>query len=754
MADDNNKKATNRIPFSGMDTIKSALQLVRYDIPVMILGKSSIGKSYTLIDVTKKWNIEHQLLYIGSEKSENIEGVPKFTERGDKDSDILEYLQPYWFPNANVITKSVANGRKLFVRFTDSFWDVKEEKAFAPTYVNLLSILNALSYESWSIDDIKGNDDKYTKDVNLIDYQWITMTGGSKARQLNTGKFPLEKHGVAVRKKDGIESEELNSDEYVRDDIKDFCAYLTTVLGYGNYWLILDEIDKVEVHDQDKFAPLLHIVRERTLKNYRMIDINNGKGLGIPLGESFKDGGYANMIEDVNRLLDAKESVLDTRVIAIANETRKIEKMSPALFRRFVQLIAENVMIWREEDIPTKSTLIEDCLRDIKKEMVGAGLESGSLTDGLKFGLIDEINLQWQYDFFPKMLNENDAQGNYFKLNSNSLYDQSVGEGTKWANAAKKSAFNKLLRDNFRVQRTAVDDFDLPQKLYTCLEPQLVKTGLGIGVSKKTKEEDMESVRGILNQKIKDLGGELDQVAFSIAEDLRNSYPKTKDKEIDKLTQLYNWTDEVIQWIKASLFSTENDLVVIDAAKFLVPSLVNVFYTEIAKDENIVVDNIVPITERFQETFYGVFLANPQFTLDCDKKTTEEAFYGGSKIELSSYTDDILKSASPNTLFGTNEYNWVHSASGKITLNQMEDGILSAFPDLIKGLGYIETIQQLMSEDNAGAIKFMQEYFKPKLEEMMEAKKKYKQEQKDLGNTDNSKKANLMAELLGGIITS
>ena len=110
----------NEQTFDGNLTIKTVLQLIRYDIPVLTLGKSSIGKSYTLIDITKKWNITHSLLYIGSEKSENIEGVPKLTERGGKD-DILEYLKPYWFPNAEVISESVSNGRKIFEKFIKNF---------------------------------------------------------------------------------------------------------------------------------------------------------------------------------------------------------------------------------------------------------------------------------------------------------------------------------------------------------------------------------------------------------------------------------------------------------------------------------------------------------------------------------------------------------------------------------------------------------------------------------------------------------
>ena len=59
----------------GTDTLKTILQLVRYDIPVLVVGKSSIGKSYTLIELTQKWRVPSSMLYIGSEKPENIEGI-------------------------------------------------------------------------------------------------------------------------------------------------------------------------------------------------------------------------------------------------------------------------------------------------------------------------------------------------------------------------------------------------------------------------------------------------------------------------------------------------------------------------------------------------------------------------------------------------------------------------------------------------------------------------------------------------------
>ena len=61
--------------FKGEELLKLILQLVRYDIPPLIVGKSSIGKSYTIIQLTEKWRLPSSLLYIGSEKPENIENL-------------------------------------------------------------------------------------------------------------------------------------------------------------------------------------------------------------------------------------------------------------------------------------------------------------------------------------------------------------------------------------------------------------------------------------------------------------------------------------------------------------------------------------------------------------------------------------------------------------------------------------------------------------------------------------------------------
>ena len=65
--------------FSGKRTIELVKQLIRYDIPFLLLGKSSIGKSYSVIEMSERWRMPKSILYIGSEKPSNIEGLPRLT---------------------------------------------------------------------------------------------------------------------------------------------------------------------------------------------------------------------------------------------------------------------------------------------------------------------------------------------------------------------------------------------------------------------------------------------------------------------------------------------------------------------------------------------------------------------------------------------------------------------------------------------------------------------------------------------------
>jgi len=724
----------------GKVTIDSALQLIRYDIPCLILGKSSIGKSYTLIKITEKWHIPNQLLYIGSEKAENIEGIPKLTDRGQtkdgKEKEIMEYLQPFWFPNPDTITKSVMNGRSVFERFVKSAWDVDTLKKFTINYMNLHSILNGLENLQFTISDLNKSTKMYEVDATLIDENFLV--GGAKVpRVLNPKKlFTLKKDATLV---------DANDNSYYKNDLADFCAYIRTVLGYGNYWLILDEIDKVLEHDKDKFAPLLHIVRERTLKNFTMKDINEGEGLGIPLGQSFREGGYAAMVADVNRLLDSGESVLDTRVIAIANKTKDIEE---ALFRRFCQLTADDILIWREQDQTQDETRITQCLKNIKEGMFEANEEGGSLMiDDSLVQYINEVNLQWEYNFLPKMLNNYDLQGNYFRENAMVNYEQSAEMGFEWVEKRVETAFYNLLENNFYAEK-----YDIALNLYDCLQSDLLSLSTSESVGKKSKQEEVKGIVGIFDDKIKEFGGNLSLAARDISNAVQSRYPFKTDKNIDKLNLLELWTDKVLEYLEACVYSNPTTVSPLPIAKYLIPQLTKVFFGSISADEQTLTDNAQSIIERWQDWWGNVLMIDSTFEYDCDKDTTQEAFYGGTESDLSSLSVSQLKAIQPQTLFGSNAKLWVDSASGMLIKTQMEGGLQLAIPYLAQALT-LDGAKRIF-EENFGTIAYLQDNFSKELKGI---KKVFDQKKAEYENDVNKKQARqkyyeaseLIKEILG-----
>ena len=57
-----------------------------------------------------------------------------------------------------------------------------------------------------------------------------------------------------------------------------------------------------------------------------------------------------------------------------------------------------------------------------------------------------------------------------------------------------------------------------------------------------------------------------------------------------------------------------------------------------------------------------------------------------------------------------------------------------------------------MSPKKIGAVKFMQEHFKPQIEEMITAKEKHRDSEKKLGNDKNANDAHEIAEILSGML--
>ena len=324
--------------FAGDKLLKLILQLIRYDIPPLIVGKSSIGKSYTLIELTKKWRMPSSMLYIGSEKPENIEGLAKLISKeydsttGQKGSDILKFLKPYWFPNSNTISTQVANGYRIFDYYAKNYYDNPNLK-FSFSYKCLHQILVALMEV-----EFEGSETKIS--VNLVDgTKGNVLSTSATPQTLNSKPFTFERGPeTSIQAKTAYEYT-LDAKKAGRDDVRDMCMYLCTLLGYGNYWLILDELDKVDDNEKDKYAPLLHIVRERTLKNWTMREISDKEGLNIPL--SISNEYYESVANSIAEQIAKGLPLLDCRVVGIANASDIIEE---ALFRRFAQVIMDSPM--------------------------------------------------------------------------------------------------------------------------------------------------------------------------------------------------------------------------------------------------------------------------------------------------------------------------------------------------------------------------------------------------------------------------
>ena len=66
------------------------------------------------------------MLYIGSEKPSNIEGLPRLTGQR-AGADTLEFYKPNWFPNTFKIEAYVKEGKQLFETYINEFYDGDKE---------------------------------------------------------------------------------------------------------------------------------------------------------------------------------------------------------------------------------------------------------------------------------------------------------------------------------------------------------------------------------------------------------------------------------------------------------------------------------------------------------------------------------------------------------------------------------------------------------------------------------------------------
>jgi hypothetical protein len=206
-------------------------ELIRLDIPILEIGSSSIGKSYSIRQFMEESGVKGEFLFVGTEKSEFIEGIPSlksnsgnvqlfeteeqaiafskkkassWTITGDNsvvkgESGKFSYLKPYWFPDKEQIRARLINGRQQILQNQD------------PT---VLGLWNNAKNNFKLIEDLK---------IQLLKYRRTEESiKAAKKENKKIGKYIYE----------------------------DALLYLSTLQGYGNFWLILDEIDKVEKQDK------------------------------------------------------------------------------------------------------------------------------------------------------------------------------------------------------------------------------------------------------------------------------------------------------------------------------------------------------------------------------------------------------------------------------------------------------------------------------------------------------------------------
>lgn len=350
---------------------------IRLDIPVLEVGSSSIGKSYSIREKMEKCGVTGEFLFVGTEKSEFIEGIPNLNKAADTSAQKFTYLKPYWFPDKDAIRARLKAGRDQL-------------KNLAAAGYKDLATMYAASKSNYDV--------------------LVTLKS-------ELGKIRRDEATLAKAKEAG---QKLSKYVYA-----DAMAYISMLQGFGNFWLILDEIDKVEKQDKDKYAPLLHIVRERELKGWKLSGIRDFPEYDLKFAETIVD-----RFERLDKALDNPTvDITDTRIIAIANDLQVMEEESPALYRRFVKIIVDRSLYdenafsnetsnMAEEkrqklltvdpglayqakrnefhsclavkEIPGKDKTVKDLMAEIEPEKTGLPL--------------NELNLQWTLGFLPDLL--------------------------------------------------------------------------------------------------------------------------------------------------------------------------------------------------------------------------------------------------------------------------------------------------------------------------------------------------------------
>ena len=612
--------------FTGPELLKTILQLIRYDIPPLIVGKSSIGKSYTIIELTKKWRLPNDVLYIGSEKPENIEGLAKLIDAKYNDQgqeDILKFLKPYWFPNNTTISQQVKNGRDIFNEFGGN-WTNKSVK-FDYTYNCMYLILMALM-------EVKFPEDQDTISVKLVDSGTSYISNSETPQILNDEPFEFKRTPITREQAETNVEASLPPSEAGRDDIRDLCMYVCTVLGFGNYWLILDEIDKVDKYSQDKYAPLLHIVRERTLKNWTIQPINDKEGLDIPF--SATNGYYKDIADNIDRQIEAGLPLLDTRILGIGNASKEIEE---ALFRRFVQIIMQDTMAIYPAD--EKASKIKSC---VNENFEDANLLDMSLLK--KIGFLDDVNLAWQYSILPKIFNQNDKGNNYFHKDFMRWYQKF---SQKYRNEREREKLMKsgdvffnetaigfLFDSCFTGGGKVGGNADLLEKfkkfLYCLIQDEWLIEGsvkankIGSVSPEGIEESEIEIKRSLLLKKFEEEGEEL--FFNGLTDDIRKGFKKVIDKEGVNIGGLRKWVQRTMFNVIASN-STEKELNQLpEIGSKMTPFIYGEIIRNLTNEKKIDTDLFNKLLEEMYSQFTILFSKGEVKSLDTDDEMITELF--------------------------------------------------------------------------------------------------------------------------------
>lgn len=162
---------------NGDDYREIISELIKLDIPLLEVGSSSIGKSYSIREMLTTSCIKGEFLFVGTEKSEFIEGIPNLkaittreetakkssgADNGTQKEEVGEkfnYLKPYWFPDKIEIGNRLVNGRNQIENITGEpkkLWDnIKNQdgNTFSSGILDTLKIELTKIYKS--DDDIK-----------------------------------------------------------------------------------------------------------------------------------------------------------------------------------------------------------------------------------------------------------------------------------------------------------------------------------------------------------------------------------------------------------------------------------------------------------------------------------------------------------------------------------------------------------------------------------------------------------------------